>query len=151
MKIATGIFFKFGLPIIVIVGLCFTSYFILTKPINSLEKVNEKRISEIKEYEKAVYDANLSEVENEKLMFYIIMIGAFGILMVFGFHVIKLILNINADAFLFPEKYELVLKNEADSIRYVKDKLLETQFLKHGQLLTKEHVMKLLTYRNINE
>lgn len=151
MKIASGIFLKFGLPIIVIVGLCFTSYFILTKPINTLEKVNAKRISDIKEYEKAVYDANLSEVENEKLMFYIITIGEFGILMVFGFHVIKLILNISADAFLFPEKYELVLKNEADSIRYVKDKLIEAHFLKHGQLLTKEHVMKLLTYRNISE
>lgn len=151
MKKASGIFFKFGLPIIIIVALCFTSYFILTKPISSLEKVNEKRITDIKEYEKAVYDAKLSEIENEKIMFYIIMIGAFGILMVFGFHVIKLILNINADAFLFPDKYELVLKNEADAIRYVRDKLLESQLLKDDQLLTKEHVMKLLPYRNINE
>jgi CHASE3 domain sensor protein len=71
MKIASGIFFKFGLPIIIIVGLCFTSYLIFTKPISSLEHVNEKRIEDIKEYEKAVYDAQLSEVENEKLMFYI--------------------------------------------------------------------------------
>jgi hypothetical protein len=79
------------------------------------------------------------------------MVGAFCILMVFGFHVIKLILNINPDAFLFPDKYELVLKNEADAIRYVKDKLFEAQFIKQGQLLTKEHVMELLTYRNISE
>ena len=154
-KKALTIFLKLGLPVIAIIALCFTLYFIFAKPVNTLEKVltsqTEQRIEDIKAYEKMVYDANLAEVENEKVSFYVIMIGMFCILMLFSFHVIKLMLGAHSNAFLFPEKYEIVLKEEADAIRFVKDKLLEKQMINSNQLLSKTHIIKLLSFHNYSE
>ena len=154
-KKALTIFLKLGLPVIAIFALCFTMYLIFAKPVNTLERVltsqTEQRIEDTKTYEKMVYDANLAEVENEKVIFFIIGIGMFFILMLFAFHVIKLMIGVHSNIFLFPEKYETVLKEEADAIRFVKDKLLEKQMISGNQPLSKTHIIKLLSFQNYRE
>ena len=143
-------FLKFFLSIIAIVSICFTSYYIFSKPINTMEKMvtatTEKRVQENKNYEKKVYDAMIAELANEKLKYYIIMIGVFSAFMLFGFHVVKLMLRVNSEFFMYPDKYEIVAKDEADAMRYIKDKMLEARVLKPEQMLTRESVMMLLSH-----
>jgi hypothetical protein len=151
MKGIWGIFVKVVIPILLIIGICITAYHIFSKPVdelvNTVTNQAEKRIQDVQKYEKKVYDSMLDEIANEKLKYYIIMFGEFGILMLFGFHVIKIMLRIPTDAFISPEKYELISKEEAEAIRYIKDKLLELEVLKSNQLLTKDMAVRMIGYR----
>ena len=143
-------FIKFILPIVIIIGLCITAYFIFTKPINTLEETlfssTEQRIQDVENYERQVYKSVLDEVANEKIKFYIIMFGLFAILIVFGFQTLKLILKLDSNILLYPDKYEVIPMEEADCIRYLKDKVMEAKIIKNNELLEKEHVAKFLAY-----
>lgn len=142
------ILIKVFLPILIVAGLGITTYKIFAKPIDTMKDVvvssTGKRIEDVKEYEKRVYGAMVDELENEKLKYYIIMASAFAIIMIFAFNVIKIMLKVDSNFLVYPDKYEVVTKDEADAIRYIKDKMLENKIIKSDRMVTKDSVIALL-------
>ncbi len=140
------IFFKFVFPILLVIGLCVTAYFVLTKPMDVLGASTNQRISDIKGYERSLSNSRIDEIANDKTTFYIIILGVVGILLIIGFHVLKLILLIDNNYLLYPDKYKVIPNEEEDCLRYIKDKFIEANIIKNNQLLEKEDVVKLLSH-----
>ncbi len=142
---AFKIFIKFVLPILLVFGLCITAYFVLTKPTEVMVNSTESRIQDVKNYEQALSNSRIDAIANEKTTFYILIFGIAGILFIFGFHLLKLILMIDTNYLLYPNKYSVVPIEEEDCLRYIKDKFMEANIIKNNQLLEKEHVIKMLS------
>ena len=142
----TLIFFKFILPILIISGVCTTAYFIFTKPQNMYQQTTEARIGDIKDYEHQIAARTIDEIANEKILFYLIVFGQFAFLAYSGFQILNMLLKLDSKILLYPEKYNVIPIEEADCVRYLRDKLMEANIISDNEILLKEHIYKLLTY-----
>ena len=154
---------KFILSIIAIVALCVTAYFIFKLPIDSMQeavmnttsqRVNDiksyehERVNDIKSYEHAKYKILIDEVYNDKLTFYTIIVGVFISFLYFGFRALSIILKLDTNFLLYPDKYKIIPAEEANCIRYLKDKFIEAGVINDTEILEKHHVIKLLSKNN---
>lgn len=150
MKLAFTVFLKFVLPVLVIIAVCVTAYSICIKPIDMLERnilsTSEQRIEDIQNYEQKVYASNLNEVKREKIGFYILGFGIVSSILYLGCQIVALIMKISPKVLLSPEKYEVLSSDEVDTMRYIKDKVMEAGIIKSHETLHKDHIAKLLTY-----
>ncbi|QTA93339.1 hypothetical protein [Desulfonema magnum] len=156
-RILTKMFLRFVLPIIlIIIGSIFAfnliSYNIsntsahttldglLNNLVHSIEKNSGEKVSIVKEYEKRIYDMMLSDLQNDKTMFYILMVAISLIFLVIFMNLIKILTALNPSILIFPERYEVVPKEEAEAMKVLKKVIGQEQ-------LMKENVMRLLDHR----
>jgi hypothetical protein len=88
------------------------------------------------------YDALLQMVVNDRRGYYILMIGILLITLVVLFNLVSVISKLDANVFAHPDRYEVVRKEEADAIKYLKYELLKLRFIKEKQFLDKEVLAK---------
>ena len=148
--LSKGILLQLIVPIVVIVSICITFYMIKVKPssdyTNMLNQQVEKRIEAVEKYTNRIYQHEVEAVRSEKTLFYIIMLGTSGILLVVFFNIFRIILRVPIDYLRNPEEFSVVPSMEADALRYVKDKLIEKKIIDMEAKLVKEDVMRLLAY-----
>jgi len=105
----------------------------------------EKRLSDTKEYEKRNYDLMLSEIKNDKRMFYIIMIAGFAAFLVILLNLISLLTRLDSKIFLYPDRYAVIPNEEAEALKYIKYELIKAKLLTDDhQPVLKENVIHLL-------
>lgn len=153
-KLLLRIFVRFVLPIVlIIIGSVFAynliAYKLFREPDYTLEELmhnmfaaveqgSGEKVTLIKAYEKKIYDVMLADVRNDKRMFYILMVALGLIFLVIFLNLIKLLTALNANILIFPERYEVVSKEDAEILRYLKR-------LTGQKSLVKENVTRLLT------
>jgi hypothetical protein len=154
-KLMLRVFVRFVLPIVlIIVGSVFAYnlivYKVFREPDYSLEELmhnmftaveqgSGEKVTLIKEYEKKIYDVMLADVRNDKRMFYILMVALALIFVVIFLNLIKLLTALNVNILMFPERYEVVSKEDAEILRHLKR-------LTGQKTLMKENVNRLLTH-----
>ncbi len=62
----------------------------------------------------------LAQVENDKNTFYILLISSMVIFLILVFNLLRIVMPINPKILIAPDKYEIVSKDEAELIRYLK-------------------------------
>jgi hypothetical protein len=121
---------------------------LLEQRLSDQKEFAEQRLSDIRENEKRNYDSMLSEVKNDKRMFYIIMIAGFAIFLVILLNIVSLLTRLDSKILLYPDRYEVIPKEEAEALKYIKYELVKAKFLTDHQPLLKENVIGLLSPRN---
>lgn len=114
------------------------------KRLTDYKENTETRFSEFRENEKRFYDSILDQVKNDKMTFYIIMIASNLIFLLILLHLIQLLTPFNMEILIFPRKYDVIPKQEAEALKYLKYELIKAKILTEQQPLLKENIVKLL-------
>jgi len=116
----------------------------LEKRLSDHKENTETRFSEFREDEKRFYDSILDQVKNDKMAFYVLMIASTAIFLLILLHLIQLLTPFNSNILISPKKYEVIPKEEAEALKYLKYELIKARILTEQQPLLKENVIALL-------
>ena len=130
---------------------------------NSIESANQNasnRITEIQKEERSRYDSfllkyqeaernrfdsMLTEVTREKYSSYALFIGGVLLALALFFNLVFALTPLNLKMLLFPSKYEVVDKEDAELIRFLKSYILSKKKLNPDHLLTKDECIDIFT------
>jgi len=164
------IFWSCILPVSAIISLSFAAYFVLTDPsrrsteafvkgteshvkdireqselrISEIKEQTELRISENKDYEKSVYETMISEVQNEKNLLYIILTASFLIFLVLFLNLVRILTRLDPNILIFPDDYEVISKEEAEALNFIKYEMAKAKLITPDQPLMKKDCTKII-------